>query len=128
MLNLAAYRDTGGRRILVEEDSEHLEGQWRLYLDLEQSRFNISAVKLRVGAGTGRTELKVVVVEWPRAACRVYWSFIAVYVALGLDLFKGTPSRWSSSGFLTCSWANFLVTLGIEGSLMRSQAYDSTGD
>lgn len=90
VLHIAAYRDKGGRLILGEEDSEHLEGQWRRHLDLEQSRFNISAVKLRVGAGTGRTELKVAVVEWPRAACRVYWSFIAVYVALGLDLFKGS--------------------------------------
>ena len=97
----AVYRGKAGRLIFVDEEDDHLDGKGRRYLDTESSRFVLGTVRLRVGAGGDRAELKVASVLWHRSDCTVFWSFVGLYSAMSLDLFKNTPSRWACNGFLT---------------------------
>lgn len=125
VFELALYEDSFGRQVIVEHDEEHLEGEWRRYLDVERYRFVVGDFEVRVGAGGGRSTLRAAILTWPRGGCRVFWSLISVYAALALNLFKGVASRWAFSGFASGAWASFLLDLGFRDQLLKSQPYDN---
>lgn len=122
---LSLYEDKSGRQVIVEHDEEHLDGEWRRYLDVEKYRFFVGDFVLRVGAGGGRSTVRAAILSWARSGCRAFWSFASLYVALALNLFNGVASRWAFSGFQSGSWASFFGELGFRDQLLKSQPYDN---
>lgn len=78
-----------------------------------------------MGASRHEAKLDIAVFGWPLALCRVQWDLLGIYSAMGLELSKGSRSRWVYKGWH--QWQKAFEARHIPALLLRSKLY-TTGE
>jgi hypothetical protein len=96
----------------------------KIFLDTQARAYHSRQASFRVGPCKGRHDFAFVVCERPRGGFKTFYSFVGLCQGLGLNMYKGRPSRWAFQQMPSSE--KFMRQL-CHDQVVRSMGYSSEG-